>query len=230
MVKQKAQGQWRAGLSSSKKRHEKKNNFRLRAAVSGGTVNGQPSLLARRAATNAAVIQAYHETTLIPSVSKTIDLTSPEVIDLITPLNAVDSGYFTVGPTCAPTPAKRSDSIELPELSSAPKSSVTAHDYTATMHQLHDAQFYKKYVTKQYRHNPKKAREDLNPIMRKMLEKPEDRPMINKFYLTCNFKKGTIRGEARLIRKPPRKSGERVIMGGSSEQMTEYFGEKIGYA
>lgn len=244
MVEDQARKKWRSELTSSKQRRERKAGFRLRPSLNS-KVNGQPSLLARRAEANAVTIEASNTHTLFPHSSNTIDLitpdplypTSPPKPSSSMPSAAMDSGYYS-GPASASKPILSpervsSATVTFPTTYAEPVPtaglSATITDYRSGMHDRLNTQFYRKVVKKEYGNNSKKAYEDLQPVIRLVLEKPEDRPMVSKCYLICNFQNGTIRGEKRMVRKPRRKSGHRVIMGGSPEQMTWYFGPKVGY-
>lgn len=245
MVEDQARKKWRSELTNSKQRRERKASFRLRPSLNS-KVNGQPSLLSRRAEANAMAIEASSTHTLFPHSSNTIDLVTPEPVYLTSPPKssgsmpsaAMDSGYCS-GPSSASKPptlsperassAARAIATTYPQPPPTAGLSSTISDYRLGMHSKLDSQFYKKVVKKEFVHDPRKAHEDLKPVMRQVLEKPEDRPMEPKFYLYLNYKTGSIRSEKRMVTKPRRKSGHRVIMGGSPEQMTWYFGPKVGY-
>lgn len=244
MVEDQARKKWRSELTNSKQRRERKASFRLRPSLNS-KVNGQPSLLSRRAEANAVAIEASNTHTLFPHSSNTIDLVTPEPAYLTSPPKssgsmpsaAMDSGYFS-GPSSGPKPtlspehtssATRSTTAIYTQPAPTAGLSSTISDYRSGMHDRLNSQFFKKVVKREFIHDPVKAFEDLQPIMRRMLEKPEDRPLEPKFYLVLNYKSGLIRGERRMVKKPRRKDGHRVIMGGSPEQMTWYFGPKVGY-
>lgn len=245
MVEDQARRKWRSELTNSKQRRERKASFRLRPSLIS-KVNGQPSLLSRRAEANAVAIEASNTHTLFPHSSNTIDLVTPEPAYLTSPPKssgpmpsaAMDSGYFS-GPSSGSKPTTLS-----PERASSTTRSITAaypqpaptaglssnvSDYRSGMHDRLNSQFFKKVVKREFMHDPVKAFEDLQPVMRQMLEKPEDRPLEPKFYLLLDYKRGSIRGEKRMVKKLRRRDGHRVIMGGSPEQMTWYFGPKVGY-
>lgn len=244
MVEDQARKKWRTELTGSKQRRERKTSFRLRPSLNS-KINGKPSLLSRRAGTNVVAIEASNSHTLFPNSSNTIDLVTPEPTYLTTPPKpsssmpsaAMDSGYYS-GPSSASkhaiSPQRASSAtVILPSIytqpSPAPALSSSISEYRSGMHYKLDNQFFKKVVKKEYSNDPRKAYEDLQPVMRQMLEKPEDRQVVHKVYLICNFRNITIRGEKRVISKPRRKPGHRVIMGGSPEQMNWYFGPKVGY-
>ena len=117
--------------------------------------------------------------------------------------------------------------VVLQNTQDSPAPDYSIADYNFKMHDSTDSQFYKKFIKKKFAH-PVAAKKDLKPIMRQVLQKPEDRPMVPKSSLIINFRAGTIRGETRMIRMPVRKPGERRC-DGPNEEMTWYFGEKVGY-
>lgn len=243
MVEDQARKKWRSELTNPKRR-ERKASFRLRPSLNS-KVNGQPSLLSRRAEANAMTIEASNTHTLFPHSSNTIDLVTPEPPYLTSPPKssgsmpsaAMDSGYFsgppsasklTLSPERASSTSRTTTTAYIQPAPTAGLSS-TISDYRSGMHNKLESQFYKKVVKKEFVHDSLKALEDLRPVMRQMLEKPEDRPTEPKFYLILNYKSGSIRGEKRMVKKPRRRAGHRVIMGGSPEQMVYYFGPKVGY-
>lgn len=245
MVEDQARKKWRTELTGSKQRRERKTSFRLRPSLNS-KINGKPSLLARRAETNAVAIEASNAHTLFPNSSNTIDLVTPEPAYLTTPPKpsssmpsaAMDSGYYS-GPSSAykmaVSPQRASSTtVTIPstytQATPLPALSSSISEYRAGMHSRLDNQFFKKVVKKEYPNDPKKAYEGLQPVMRQILEKPEDRQVVHKLYIICNFRNSTIRGERRMVSKPRRKPGHRVIMGGSPEQMSWYFGPKVGYS
>lgn len=254
MVEDQARKKWRSELTNSKQRRERKASFRLRPSLIS-KVNGQPSLLSRRAEANAVAIEASNTHTLFPHSSNTIDLVTPEPAYLSSPPKssssmpsaAMDSGYFS-GPSSGSKPTTatattttttispmRASSVARSITASYPQPAPTAglssnvSDYQSKMHHRLNSQFFKKVVKREFMHDPVKALEDLQPIMRQILEKPEDRPLEPKFYLLLNYKRGSIRGEKRMVKKLRRRDGHRLTMGGSPEQMTWYFGPKVGY-
>ncbi|RPB01872.1 hypothetical protein L873DRAFT_1763679 [Choiromyces venosus 120613-1] len=241
MLQEQSRKRWKAELSSSNKaRHARKTSFRLNPTfVSKGS--NQLSLLGRRKATNGAAIEASATVTLFPTSANTIDLLTPALAGLITPPkttsvphSTADSAYYsapnTVSKSVSPAhhmPPGTIDPVVLKNAQESPTPDYSMADYNFKMHGSTDNQFYKKFIKKKFAH-PVSAKNDLKPIMRQVLQKPEDRPMVAKNYLMINLRAGTIRGESRRIRKPVRKSGERRC-DGPHEEMTWYFGEKLGY-
>jgi hypothetical protein len=164
-------------------------NFHLRPSI------GNSSLLARRSRTNADELAASTSGSLVPTTGNLVDLVTPEP-----PTgqdNLEDSGYISLNSTASPPPPvgmpNTTDPNNLPQ-------------YRATMEQTTERIFFKKYVAKNFKYDSRNARERLRPIMRKALDRMEDRPIVNnKFYLHINWEMGTIRGEHRYerLRKEP---------------------------
>ncbi|CAZ80554.1 unnamed protein product [Tuber melanosporum] len=241
MLQEQSRKRWRAELSNSNKaRRARKTSFRLNPTfVNKGT--NQLSLLGRRKATNGAAIEASATVTLFPTSANTVDLLTPALVDLTTPPkatsvphSAADSAYYsapnTVSKSVSPArhmPPGTIDPVVLKNAQDSPAPDYSIADYNSKMHDNTDSQFFKKFIKKKFTH-PMSAKNDLKPIMRQVLQKPEDRPMVPKAYLIIDFRAGTIRGEARMVRKPVRKPGQRRC-DGPHEEMTWYFGEKIGY-
>ena len=241
MSKKESRKRWRAELSNSNKaRHARKTSFRLNPTfVSKGS--SQLSLLGRRKATNGAAIEASTTATLFPTSANTVDLLTPALVDLTTPPkttsvphSTADSAYYSAPNTLSKSvspprhmPPGTINPVVLQNSQDSPVPDYSMADYSSKMHDSTDNQFYKKFIKKKFAH-PMSAKNDLKPIMRQVLQKPEDRPMVTKAYLKINFRTGTIRGETRMVRKPVRKSGERRC-DGPNEDMTWYFGPKIGY-
>lgn len=78
------------------------------------------------------------------------------------------------------------------------------------MEQSTEQLFFQKYVSRQFTYDSRLAREQLRPVMRQALDRPEDRPTVDRFFLHINFKKGTIRGEKRRERQR-RLPGQRAV-------------------
>ncbi|PWW78396.1 hypothetical protein C7212DRAFT_351181 [Tuber magnatum] len=241
MLQEQSRKRWKAELSnSSKARHARKMSFRLNPTFFNKG-SGQPSLLGRRKATNGAAIEASATVTLFPTSANTVDLLTPALVDLTTPPkttsvphSTADSAYYSAPNTESKSvsPARHMppgtiDPVVLQNVQDSPAPDYSIADYNSTMHDNTDSQFYKKFIKKKFAH-PVSARNDLKPIMRRVLRKPEDRPMVAKAYLKINFRAVTIRGEVRMVRKPVRNPGERIC-DGPCEEMTWYFGEKVGY-
>ena len=82
--------------------------------------------------------------------------------------------------------------------------------YRARMERATERIFLKKYVSKEFTQNPRRAREQLAPVMRKALDKIEDRPIVDRFVLHLDLARRTIRGEhvRQRMRKLP---GQRAV-------------------
>ncbi|KAF8250515.1 hypothetical protein K440DRAFT_165187 [Wilcoxina mikolae CBS 423.85] len=193
-------------------RRKPPTDFRFRPSV------GNSSLLARRSHTNAAQLASSTSGSLVPTNGNFVDLVTPEPPTHKDPANKIDSGYIS-GPNnsisppgivgCSPvdnhcyTQATggcipiTTDPTNIPE-------------YRATMEQTTEQLFFQKFVAKNFTYDSRKAREQLKPVMRKALDRMEDRPLVEKLVLHINFKEGTIRGERRRerLRKLP---GQRAV-------------------
>ena len=65
-----------------------------------------------------------------------------------------------------------------------------------------------------------RAREQLAPVMRKALDKMEDRPMVDRFVLHLDFTQRTIRGEhvrQRLRKLPGQRAVDRLVQSWESK-------------
>ncbi|CUS13873.1 unnamed protein product [Tuber aestivum] len=241
MLQEQSRKKWKAELSNSNKaRRDRKKGLRLNPTFFNKGSN-QLSLLGRRKATNGAAIEASATVTLFPTSANTVDLLTPALVDLTTPPkttavphSAADSAYYsapnTVSKSVSPPrhmPPGTIDPVVLQNAQDSTAPDYSVADYSFKMHDNTDSQFYKKFIKKKFPH-PVSARNGLKPIMRQVLQKPEDRPLVAKAYLKINFRAGTIRGGTRMVRMPVRKPGERRC-DGPHEEMTWYFGPKVGY-
>jgi hypothetical protein len=181
---------------------------------------GNSSLLSRRVNTNSDQLVASTSGSLIPANGIFVDLVTPAPP---TPNKyRADSGYIS-GPTT--NSSNRSITSASPVVfakthlhaaspargaipSTASPSTVT--EYKTAMEHSAELIFFRKYVSKEFTYDPRKARGQLKPAMRRALDRMEDRPMVDKFFLHVNFKKGTILGEHRRQRLH-RKPGERKV-------------------
>lgn len=180
--------------------------FRFRPSVDNST------LLARRSKTNAFQLAASSSGSLVPTNNNFVDLCTP-----LPPLenkdSQMDSGYIS-GPNQTSPPPGRNGSpatnLYTPASLQSTADPTSIPEYRTEMEQSTEQLFFKKYVAKQFTYDSRKAREQLKPIMRKALDRPEDQPMVDRIYLHLNFKEGTIRGEKRRERQR-RLPGQRAV-------------------
>jgi hypothetical protein len=189
-------------------------DFRFRPSI------GNSSLLARRSRTNTDQLAASTSGSLVPTNGNFVDLVTPEPP---TPHNnLMDSGYISLNSTASPPGCDSGSSIHdihgrVNARSPPPPVGIpittdpeNLPEYRATMEQTTEQIFFQKYVAKNFTYDSRKAREQLKPVMRKALDRMEDRPIVDKFYLHVNFKKNTLWGEHRRerLRKKP---GQRAV-------------------
>ncbi|KAA8895158.1 hypothetical protein FN846DRAFT_757478, partial [Sphaerosporella brunnea] len=181
--------------------------FRFRPSV------GNSSLLARRARTNGDQLAASTSGSLVPTYGNFVDLVTPEPP---TPHNnLMDSGYISLNGTASPPgcdahDVKKRVHIPPPFPAGTVYQADNIPEYRATMERCTEQIFLMKYVQENFTYDTRKAREMLKPVMRKALDKMEDRPMVDKFYLHVNLKAGTVRGEHRRERFR-KKAGQRAV-------------------
>jgi len=202
-------------------------DFRFRPSVSNS------SLLARRANTNRDQLAASTSGSLIP--------TNGNFVDLVTPApptpheHRADSGYIS-GPTtnssghsitnASPVvSAKTHPHALFPARGTIPAtaSPSTVTEYKSAMEQSAELMFFYKYVSKEFTYDSRKARHQLKPVMRRALDRMEDRPMVDKFFLHVNFKNGTIRGEHRRQRLHKKPGERKVDLLQATYESSDYF-------
>jgi len=204
--------------------------FRFRPSV------GNSSLVARRANTNKDQLAASTSGSLIPTNGNFVDLVTPEPP---TPHeHRADSGYIS-GPTTnssghsitSASPvvyAKTHLHMTPPVRGVIPITTSPANvtEYKAAMEQSAEQIFFHKYVSKEFSYDSRKAREQLKPVMRRALDRKEDRPMVDKFLLHINFKKGTICGEHRRQRLHKKPGQRRVDLLQATYESSDYFSSR----
>ncbi|KAI5859222.1 hypothetical protein BZA05DRAFT_440802 [Tricharina praecox] len=199
--------------------------FRFRPSVSNS------SLLGRRSNTNKDQLAASTSGSLIPTNWNFVDLVTPEPP---TPHeHRADSGYIS-GPTTNSSSttsgspgvyAKAHPHASHPVRGAMPATTFPANvaEYKAAMEQSAEQIFLHKYVSKEFTYDSRKAREQLKPVLRRALDRKEDRPMVDKFFLHVNFKKGTIRGEHRRQRLHKKPGQRRVDLLQATYESSDYF-------
>lgn len=177
-------------------------NFRFNLSINN------TSLLARRARTNGTELAKSSSGSLVPTNVNCVDLVTPEPRTTVSPPNTrVDSGYITgpndITPPSVPSPLvddKKSWADAATNSISTTIKPTSVSEYKSSMVQSTEQVFFREYISKNFTHDSRKARKQLEPILRTALDRVEDRPWVDKIYLHINFKNRTIRGEKRRER------------------------------
>ena len=171
--------------------------FRLRPSITNS------SILSRRSRTNIVQLGASSSGSLVPTNNNYVDLVTPGPARPQPPASYLDSGYIS-GPNQSASPVglenpPAGNGNVYPHLPAdcAPIATDPTNipEYKATMEQTTEQIFFQKYVSKKFNYDSRAARKRLEPLMKKLLDKPEDRPLVDRLYLHINLKKGTARAE-----------------------------------
>ncbi|CCX08024.1 Similar to hypothetical protein [Tuber melanosporum Mel28]; acc. no. XP_002836363 [Pyronema omphalodes CBS 100304] len=171
---------------------------------------GNSSLLARRFRKNGTQLLASTSGLLTPpSYPEVIDLITPDVMSSQSPPEKIDSGYLSYFNTPRRSPEGLNECSQTNTPAPPPKPDTATPNgdkptnipgYKASMLQRTEEIYHKRFLKENFTFNPEEAREQLKPAMRIALDRMEDRPLVDKFYLRLNFKARTIRGEKRTER------------------------------
>lgn len=186
------------------------SKFRLRPTLKNS------KLLARRKSDSPGNLAGI---TLVAHEGNTISLLTPlstapgcvsNAGNFTSTTTAIDSGYFSYRSVeLNSSPEEPQQSVSPTIALSKPEEIASVKQYQHVIHAYTEKLFMKKVVRKQYPFNPEKAREDLKPVMARLLDPPATRSKIVLLVTTDSEGNKKIKAIVKTVPLKPRGPGKR---------------------